>query len=239
MMLSNSFSAPVVPGRSSLAMLVCALMGAGVGFGCQRPTPTAFTTAGGEVAAEKGRTYRWSFDDIATGPLPTDFVNVLGDWKTAAEGSAPSAPNVLRQGGSFKNPDFPRVVVKDLTFTDLTVRVRCRPESGSVDQACGLMFRLRDSDNYYITRANPLEGNVRLYRVVGGDRQQLASADLAVASGQWHTLEATARGQSLTVRWNETPVITTRDSTFDKGKIGLWTKADSVTAFDDLEARAE
>lgn len=206
--------------------------------GCQKPTPTSFTTGGGEVPAEKGRTYRWSFDEAA-GPLPADFIHVLGDWRVEAEPSAPSGPNVLRQAGRFKTPDFPRFVIKGLTFADLTVRVRCRPESGSVDQACGLMFRLRDSDNYYITRANPLEGNVRLYRVVGGDRQQLASADLAMVSGQWHTLEATARGQSLTVRWNETPIITATDSTFDKGKIGLWTKADSVTAFDELEARAE
>ena len=206
--------------------------------GCQNPTPTSFTTGGGEVPAEPGRTYRWSFNEAA-GSLPADFINVLGDWRVEAEPSAPSGPNVLRQAGRFKTPDFPRFVIKGLTFADLTVRVRCRPESGSVDQACGLMFRLRDSDNYYITRAHPLEGNVRLYRVVGGDRQQLASADLAMASGQWHTLEATARGQSLTVRWNETPIITATDSTFDKGKIGLWTKADSVTAFDDLEARAE
>lgn len=205
---------------------------------CQKPTPTSFTTGGGEVATEKGRTYRWSFDEAA-GTLPADFINVLGDWRVEAQPSAPSGPNVLRQAGRFKTPDFPRFVVKDLTFADLTVRVRCRPESGSVDQACGLMFRVRDSDNYYITRANPLEGNVRLYRVVGGDRQQLASADLAMASGRWHTLEATARGQTLTVRWDDQPAVTATDATFTKGKIGLWTKADSVTAFDDLEARAE
>jgi len=205
---------------------------------CQKPTPTSFTTGGGEVAAEKDRTYRWSFDEAA-GSLPEDFINVLGDWRVEAEPSAPSGPNVLRQAGRFKTPDFPRFVIKDLTFADLTARVRCRPESGSVDQACGLMFRLRDSDNYYITRANPLEGNVRLYRVVDGDRQQLASADLAMASGQWHTLEATVRGLTLTVRWDDQPIITATDATFTKGKIGLWTKADSVTAFDDLEARAE
>lgn len=218
--------------------LLPALTASVIALGCQKPTPTGFTTGSSEVPAEKGRTYRWSFNEAA-GSLPADFINVLGDWRVDAEPSAPSGPNVLRQAGRFKTPDFPRLVIKDLVFAELTVRVRCRPESGSVDQACGLMFRLRDSDNYYITRANPLEGNVRLYRVVGGDRQQLASADLPVASGQWHTLEATARGQSLTVRWNEKPVITATDSTFDKGKIGLWTKADSVTAFDDVEATAE
>lgn len=206
---------------------------------CQKPAPTNFTTGGGEVPAEKGRTYQWRFDDATAGSLPADLINVLGDWKVDSDASAPSAPNVMRQKGRFGDPDFPRVVIRDLKFTDLTVRVRCRPESGGTDQACGLMFRLRDSDNYYVTRANALEGNVRLYRVVAGDRQQFASANAAVASGQWHTLEATARGQTLTVSWDGAAVINATDATFDKGKIGLWTKADSVTAFDDLEATAE
>jgi hypothetical protein len=129
--------------------------------------------------------------------------------------------------------------MKDLSFTDLSVKVRCKPESGSTDQACGLIFRARDSDNYYIARANALENNVRLYRVVGRDRQQFGSADTQVKAGEWHTLEATARGAALTIRWDGAEVITQTDSTFASGKIGLWTKADSITSFDDLEARAE
>src|SRR5215471_8507005 len=155
---------------------------------CQKPMPTSFTNGGADIPAENGRTYRWTFDDAAVGALPPDFIQVLGDWKVQNDERAPSPPNVLRQTGKLGNPDFPRVVVKDLTFTDVTIRVRCRPESGSTDQACGLMFRLQDSDNYYITRANALEGNVRLYRVVKGDRQQFASANLDVTVGVWHTL---------------------------------------------------
>src|SRR5262249_37278372 len=208
-------------------------------LGCQKATPTNFTTGGEEVPAEPGRTYRWNFDDAPVGSLPDDFISVLGQWKVEAESTAPSPPNVLRQSGRFNNPDFPRVVVKNLTFTDLTIRVRCRPESGSTDQACGLMFRLKDSDNYFITRANALEGNVRLYRVVNGDRQEFASANAQVTSGQWHTIEAAARGTSLTVKWDGLQVISATDATFSKGKIGLWTKSDSVTAFDDLEASAQ
>jgi hypothetical protein len=206
---------------------------------CQTPSPTTFTTGGGDSPAEKGKTYRWSFDDTAVGALPADFINVLGEWKIEAERSAPSAPNVLRQRGAFKDPDFPRVIVKDLTFTDLTVRVRCRPERGSIDEACGLIFRLKDSDNYFITRANALEGNVRLYRVVNGDRQQFGSANAMVAAGQWHTLAVSARGTALSVTWDDVAVISENDATFTSGKIGVWTKADSVTAFDDLEATAE
>jgi hypothetical protein len=200
---------------------------------------TNFTTGGADTPAEKGKTYTWSFDAASAGALPADFISVLGDWKVAAESTAPSVPNVLRQTGQYGDPDFPRIVVKDLTFTDLTLRVRCRPESGSTDQACGLIFRLKDSDNYYITRANPLEGNVRLYHVVSGDRVQFASANASIASGQWHTLEASAHGTALTVTWDGVQVISATDATFARGKIGLWTKADSVTAFDDLEATAE
>jgi 3-keto-disaccharide hydrolase len=206
---------------------------------CAKKTPTSLTTGGGETPAEKGKTYRWTFDDAAAGAAPATFVSVLGDWKVQAEPTAPSQPNVLRQTGTFGNPDFPRIIVKDLTFTDLTVRVRCRPEAGSTDEACGLMFRLKDSENYYITRANALEGNVRLYRVVSGDRQQFASASQTVTAGAWHTLEATARGKTLAVSWDGANVITADDDTFKSGKVGLWTKADSVTAFDDFEATAE
>lgn len=181
---------------------------------CQKATPTNFTTGGNEVPAELGKTYRWTFDDAAAGALPGDFISVLGQWAVASEGTAPSQPNVLRQSGHYGNPDFPRVVVKDLTFTDLTVRIRCRPESGGTDQACGVIFRLTDSNNYYVTRANALEGNVNLYRSVDADRQQFAGANATVASGQWHTLEATARGTRITVSWDSLPLIDATDATF-------------------------
>jgi hypothetical protein len=191
------------------------------------------------VPAEAGKTYRWTFDDVAPGALPADFINVLGEWGVAAESTATSAPHVLRQSGHYGNPDFPRVIVKSLTFADLTVRVRCRPESGGTDQACGLIFRLKDSDNYYVTRANALEGNVNLYRSVNADRQQFAGASATVTGNQWHTLKATARGNRIVVSWDGVPVIDATDATFAKGKIGIWTKADSVTAFDDLEATGQ
>lgn len=209
-----------------------------VSSGCWA-TPTTRTSAGGEVLAQSGRTYRWNFDESPAGKLPEEFVSALGDWKVEKEAGAPTTPGVLRQTGTFRNPDFPRVLVKDLTFADLTLRVRCRPESGEVDRACGLLFRAKDSDNYYVTRANPLEGNVRLYEVVNGSRKQFASADLEVTSGEWHTLEVRARGSRLSVSWDGREVLSASDSRFERGKIGLWTKADSVTAFDDLEATAE
>jgi hypothetical protein len=206
---------------------------------CRGPTPTQPTNGGADVPVENGHSYRLGFDDAPVGALPADMINVLGQWSVSADASAGAAAKVLRQTGSFRNPDFPRVVVKGLCFADLSLRVHCRPEKGDLDQACGLLFRLQDSDNYYVTRANALEHNVRLYRVIAGDRQQLASADLHVAAGQWHTLEASARGANLQVHWDGKLLLSTTDGTFAKGKVGLWTKADSVTAFKQFEATAQ
>ncbi len=81
---------------------------------CQKPSPTNLTTRGGEVRAEEVKTYRWSFDDPQGRWLPADFINVLGDWKVEAEGTAPSTPNVLRKRGAFRDSDFPR----DGTFAE-------------------------------------------------------------------------------------------------------------------------
>lgn len=202
---------------------------------CCGSTAGHFTTGGPEVGADPAKTYNWSFDGDPTGALPADLIDVLGLWQVATETTAPSPPHVLRQAGSFADGDFPRVLVKSLTWSDVTVRVRCRPESGATDRACGLIFRAQDSDNYYVTRANALEGNVRLYHVIAGDRVQFASADRPVSAGQWHTLEATAKGTAITVKWDGEVVIQATDSTFAKGRVGLWTKADSATAFDELQ----
>lgn len=215
--------------REPSRVILCVLLVVGA---CSKPTPTRFTKGGTETPAERGRTYRFTFDEAAPGSTLGDFINVLGQWAVTSE-------HAFRQLGMYATPDYPRVVLKDLTFENLTLSVRCRAESGGTDQACGVMFRLVDSDNYFVTRANALEGNVRLYRVVVGDRQQLASADASVTSAEWHTLGVTARGSGITVRWDGADIITATDSTFARGKVGLWTKADSVTSFDDLKVTAE
>jgi hypothetical protein len=197
--------------------------------------PTMFTNGGPEVPAEIGMTYRWSFEGDPVGATPGALIVALGQWVVVDDAGG----RVLRQTAAFGSPDFPRAVIESLTFSNLTARVRCRPETGETDQACGLMFRFQDSENYYLTRANALEGNVNVYRVVDGDRQQLKGASATVTAGAWHTLEAHANGAALEVSWDGQIVVQVADTTFSKGKIGLWTKADSVTSFDDLEATAE
>jgi hypothetical protein len=209
--------------RRALAILVVAA--------CAQETPTQFTDGGEDVPAEPGVPRSWTFDEDAQGTLPGDFAEVLGDWRVEQ--------GELHQRGEYGGPDFPRVILRHLTYADGTLKVRCYLESGETDQACGLMFRAVDSENYLLTRANALEDNVRLYRVVDGDRQQLASASLEVTSRAWHTLEVTMRGAELRVAWDGTEVLSGSDATFTNGKLGLWTKADAITRFDDLEAMAD
>lgn len=152
--------------------------------------------------------------------------------------TAPAGDHVLAQ----LDPDdtdsrFPVAVADGPAPRDVRVEVRCKPVSGRTDEACGLVFRYRDADHYYVARANALEDNVNLYRVVKGRRQQLQGWSGKVEANAWHTLAVEARGEDLTVFWEGQPILHARDATFpDAGRVGVWTKADSVTYFDALVA---
>jgi hypothetical protein len=117
--------------------------------------------------------------------------------------------------------------------------VRCKAVSGTLDQACGVVFRYTDENNYYVARANALEDNIRFYYVKSGKRTQLASWSGRVSSGFWHELRVEAQGDRFSFFWDGQSVIEANDKTFPySGKIGLWTKADSVTYFDNLSTEA-
>lgn len=193
-----------------------------------------------EPAGSSART--WNFDsERADGP-PAGFTfgrtggGREGRWVVRAEKDAPSGGNVLAQLDTDDTDNrFPVALVQDTAFRDLSLSVKCKPVSGNVDQACGLVFRYKDANNYYITRANPLENNIRAYYVKDGKRKQLAGWNGRVTSGAWHELRVDAKGDHLEVSWDGKKVIDAIDKTFpEAGKIGLWTKADSVTYFDDL-----
>jgi len=133
---------------------------------------------------------------------------------------------------------FPLAIYMPTVPSDVEVTTRFKAISGRVDQAGGLVVRLVDRNNYYVARANSLENNVRFYRVVGGRRQQLASANSKVTSGEWHTLTLRAQGNRFSVSFDGKPLLTHADKTFvAPGKVALWTKADSVTRFDRLEIK--
>ena len=187
---------------------------------------------------------RRDFDGDQAGAEPAGFLFArtgsgrAGRWVVRAEKDAPSPPNVLAQVDDDPTDDrFPVAVVPVVSLRDLRLSVRCKPVSGRVDQACGLVFRYLDEDNYYLTRANALEGNIRLYAVRAGRRRQIASYAGPVTASAWHELAVEAEGATIRVFWHGRNVISADDSTFGgEGKVGLWTKADSVTWFDDLTA---
>ena len=130
---------------------------------------------------------------------------------------------------------FGWAVLPETSLRDGFVQARFKPIAGREDQAGGVVWRWRDADNYYVARANALEDNVRLYHVVKGTRLQFAGWNGKVSSGVWHSLRVDAKGDHFEVYWDEKKVIDAHDSTFSEpGKVGVWTKADSVTLFDDL-----
>lgn len=183
-----------------------------------------------------------NFDEDAAGAAPPGFlfartgVGAPGQWVVRAESGAPSGANVLAQLDADRTDErFPLAVLETPSVRDVRVSVQCRMVSGEVDQACGLVARYRDADNYYITRANALENNIRLYYVRDGRRQQIATWSGAVTANVWNGYEFEAQGDRLRVFWDGQLVIDHRDATFaDTGRVGLWTKADSVTYFDEL-----
>ena len=206
------------------------------------------------VAAEKlapqqppGNKSVYNFDNDTPGQLPAKFHGAKTGggtqekWTVTADPSAPSKPNVVAQTSTDQTDyRFPLLISDEGSFRDLDLSVKFKAVSGSVDQAGGLVFRLRDPNNYYIVRANALENNYRLYHVVNGRRSQFAGANLKVTSGEWHELRVEAVGNKITCHYDGNKKIEATDDTFkDAGKIGLWTKADSVTYFDDLKVIAK
>src|SRR5713101_1418286 len=192
---------------------------------------------------EKPSTKTWNFDSDAVGKPPAGFSfgrtgkGAEGQWVVRSENDAPSKPNVLAQVSTDDTDYRFPVAFTGPELKDLRLSVKCKPVSGKVDQGCGLAFRLKDPDNYYVARANALEDNVRLYHVVKGKRVQFAGWNGKVKSGVWHELAVEAKGDHFQVFFDGKKVMDARDQSFgEAGKFGLWTKADSVIYFDDLTA---
>ena len=194
-----------------------------------------------------GKEFVYNFDSDAFGTLPAKFHEALtgqgakAQWVVKADPSAPSQPNVLAQTSTDKTDyRFPLAIADDGSFQDLEMSVKFKAVAGEVDRAAGMAFRLRDANNYYIVRANALENNYRLYHVVNGRRVQFAGANVKVAPGEWHELRVECVGNHIICYYDNEKKIDATDETFkEAGKVGLWTKADSVTYFDDLRVTAK
>jgi hypothetical protein len=199
------------------------------------------TDAGAEAGAPASATRSWSFDKDKVDEAPASFEFLAsagkpGKWVVKADPAAPSAPNVLAQLDTDKtDARFLTAVLAEPTLRDGRVSVRCRPVSGKVDQACGLVARFKDAKNYYVARANALEKNVNLYVVKDGKRTLIGGTTGSAFGDGWHELRLEAKSEHFEVFWDGARVYAGDDKTFpDAGRVGLWTKADSVTYFDEL-----
>ena len=178
-----------------------------------------------------------NFDDLKTGALPPGWTSTRtgtgeAKWSVAQDDTAPSKPNVLKQSGEAT---FPICIKDDTSLKDGFVEVKFKAVSGKTDQAGGVIWRAKDADNYYVARANALEDNVTIYHTINGNRVAFKNVSHKVKSGEWHTLRVDFQRHHFTVLFDGEKVIdATDDSISDAGKVGLWTKADSVTLFDDF-----
>lgn len=178
----------------------------------------------------------------AAGPLPPEFLTTWrtgqgtpGNWRVVEDATAPGGKAIEQSSADKTDYRFPLAVYAPMPAQDVEASVRFKAVSGKGDRAGGLAVRLIDADNYYVARANALEDNVNLYRVVKGRRQEIKGASAKVSSGEWHSLALKAQGPQLSVSFDGKPLFTVEDRTFlSLGKVALWTKADSVTRFSDL-----
>ena len=185
------------------------------------------------------------FDDMAVGTAPAGWILTVTEkgkprWMVMSDATAPTLPNALEQSGVA---DFAIAVKRESSIRDGFVEVKLKPISGREGQAGGVVWRFQDANNYYICRANALENNVVLYRVHKGKRESIRpigrwlayGVKHPVAAGRWHTLRVEFQGERAKVLFNGQVLFETEDKTFtDPGSVGVWTKADSVTRFDDF-----
>lgn len=185
----------------------------------------------------------WTFDTDVPGTLPGEFtVGTLfdgrpaGEWKVVQTDHALSPPHVLGQlMGKGAEHAYKVVLIKGSTSSNLDLEVSLLPVDGKADMGGGLIWHAADDRNYYMTRANPLEQNIRIYRVVKGVRQILQNFDQIIDVRSWHTLRVIMRGCRVQVSFDKKQVFELCDKTFKEGLVGLWTKSDAVTYFDNLK----
>jgi hypothetical protein len=192
-----------------------------------------------------------NFDTASAGSVPKGWSVAMTHeggaprWEVVADDSAPSKPYVLAQTSTDRTSGrFPLAILETARLRDGWVSVRFKTISGERDQAAGIVWRYRDPNNYYIVRANALEDNVVLYKVENGTRTALPPKGTPsktygvkhkVAKQTWSALRVAFTGRVFEVYFDDQKIMEVEDATFfDAGKVGLWTKADSVTHFDDF-----
>ena len=191
------------------------------------PAPTSSRAETITFAASKGP---GDFEFAATGSGPP------GEWSVVRN----DAVQALAQTGTDSTDDrFPLAIYRPFSGRNVYVSIRFMPVSGAVDQAGGVILRFTPAGDYYLARANALENNVRFYRVIAGKRQMIAGVDANVSSRAWHTLGIAARDDRFIILFDGRELFGATDATLSAaGRVGLWTKADSVTWFESINIKS-
>ena len=180
----------------------------------------------------------FNFENYQLGQTPPGWsVSLTGRGKMCSWSILSDNGNKVLAQTSSETPDYRFNIVTNntLSYKDVEISVRFKAVKGNGDQGGGPVWRYVDENNYYVARANPLENNYRLYKVVNGNRIQLKSANIKMTDGKWYNLKIVMKGNNIQCYFNGKPKLQATDNTFkDAGKIGLWTKSDAATWFDEL-----
>lgn len=204
-------------------------------------------STGAAAASPGSASVHWNFDALAYGQLPprwslaeTKPSRALARWEVIADPAAASGNQVFALIETLNDdPTFNLAIADDTSFRDIDLSVKVKAVRGAVDQGGGAIWRCKDANNYYIARINPLESNYRVYKVIAGQRKQLATARVELEAGRWYTLGVAMRGGKIECSLDGKVLLVAEDDALPgAGRIGLWTKADAVTSFDDLVVHA-
>jgi len=186
----------------------------------------------------------WTFDKEQLGGIPGNWkvaetagTGKTATWKIITDQSSPGKPQAVAVVESKNSGHTFNLLIAERTkFKDIEIEVKVKAVGGKEDQGGGPIWRAKDADNYYICRWNPLEKNFRVYVVKNGKRKQLGSAKVDADNSAWHEIEIKHNGTKIAAEFDDKKLIVLEDDTFqDAGMVGLWTKADATTAFDNFE----
>lgn len=182
------------------------------------------------------KTKTWNFDSDKPGELPSGFKAETGEWKVVASETAPSKPQALAQLAKNDDQMFNIVFLQEMKVRNLDVQVKFQTAAGNLDQGGGVVWRAKDAKNYYLCRYNPLEANMRVYKVKDGARAIIHSVEDVEEAKGWQMMRIVCRGKRLEGHLNGQVRFSIVDENFNEpGMVGLWTKADAQTHFDDLQ----
>ncbi len=185
-----------------------------------------------------------NFENTAVGKIPAEWKieatnkkGPLATWQVVKDSTAPSGKKALALTGFNQTfgGTFNLCWNNQINFLNGSISVQFKANSGEEDEGGGVIWRAQDKNNYYVARFNPLEDNFRIYYVKDGARRMLASARLKLAAHKWHSMKIVQNGNKISGFLNGKKYLEVENSTFSEaGGIGLWTKADAATSFDDF-----